>query len=79
MGDTAIIVPQESHLKDRARAKARNVLGGSAVFQSMSLDDQKSIYLSLVQELIDKEKKLPTTTPPQPSEPHRHVQVSLSS
>ncbi len=34
---------------------ARNVLGGSKVFQAMPLEEQKSIYLSLVQEYIDKE------------------------
>jgi hypothetical protein len=50
------MIPSESQIKELARANARDVLGGSAVFQSMSLDDQKSIYLSLVQEYIDKER-----------------------
>lgn len=40
---------------DRARAYARDVLGRSASFQAMPLDDQKSVYLSLVQEYIDKQ------------------------
>ena len=43
-------------LKSRARSMARDVLGSSAVFLSMSLDDQKSIYLSVVQDEIDKQK-----------------------
>jgi hypothetical protein len=48
---TMLSIP--THVKERARARAREVLGGSAVFQSMPLDDQKSIYLSLVQDYID--------------------------
>jgi hypothetical protein len=56
MNATAAIVPPESHFKNTARAKARDILGQSPVFQSMSLPDQKSIYLSLVQDLIDKER-----------------------
>lgn len=56
MSESSVMNPPESHFKDRARAKARDVLGGLGVFQSMSLDDQKSIYLSLVPELIDKER-----------------------
>jgi hypothetical protein len=56
MNNGAVIVPPESHFKERARAKARDVLGQSPVYQSMSLDDQKSIYLSMVQDLIDKER-----------------------
>src|SRR4051812_2783652 len=48
---TMLTIP--THVKEQARARAREVLGGSAVFQSMPLDDQKSIYLSLVQEYID--------------------------
>src|SRR5688572_4319586 len=44
-----------AQFKDVARAQAIDVLRGSPVYQSMPLDDQKSIYLSLVQEYIDKE------------------------
>jgi hypothetical protein len=50
-------IPSEYQIKEQARAKARDVLVTSAVFKSLSLDDQKSIYLSLVQENIDKEKE----------------------
>jgi hypothetical protein len=49
------MVPTEQ-ITDRARSKARNVLGGSAAFQSMPLSEQKSIYLSLVQEYVDDER-----------------------
>ena len=49
------MIPAEQ-ITDKARSKARSVLGGSAAFQSMPLSDQKSIYLSLVQEYIDDEK-----------------------
>jgi len=57
MNASAAIVPPESHFKNHARAKARDVLGQSAVFQSLSLPEQKSVYLSLVQDLIDQERK----------------------
>jgi len=56
MNDNVKMVPGEPQIKERARSKARDVLGGSAVFQNMPLDDQKSIYLSLVQEYIDTER-----------------------
>jgi len=57
MNNNVTMVPSESQIKERCRAKARDVLGGSAAFQSMPLEDQKSIYLSLVQEYIDKERE----------------------
>lgn len=56
MNETMTLVAGEPQIKDRARSRARNVLGGSAVYQTMPIEDQKSIYLSLVQELIDEEK-----------------------
>jgi hypothetical protein len=43
-------------IKGRARAKACAVLSGSGVYQTMPVDDQRSIYLSLVQDEIDKER-----------------------
>jgi len=54
MNDNVTIMPSESQIKELARANTVEVLGGSAVFQSMSLADQQSIYHSLVQENIDK-------------------------
>lgn len=56
MNDNVTMVPGTPQIKEKARSKARDVLGGSAVFQNMPLDDQKSIYLSLVQEYIDNER-----------------------
>jgi len=53
-GTNGTLVP-ESQVKERARSRAREILGDSAAFQGMRLDDQQSIYLSLVQELMDDE------------------------
>lgn len=50
------LIPSHEQMKATARARARAVLGDSAVYQAMSLDEQKSIYLSLVQEDIDKQR-----------------------
>jgi hypothetical protein len=46
----------EAHIKDRARSMARDVLRESAVFHAMPVDEQKGIYMSLVQEYMDKER-----------------------
>ena len=56
MTDHAKLVPGAPQIKELARAKAREVLGGSAVFQAMPVTDQRSLYLSLVQEYIDSER-----------------------
>ncbi len=50
------MIPTEQ-LTDNARARARNVLSGSPAFNSMNLADQRSVYLSLVQEYVDDQKK----------------------
>ncbi len=50
------VIPSDSQIKDRARAKVREVLGGSPLYQSMSLPDQRSIYLSMVDEEMDRER-----------------------
>jgi hypothetical protein len=55
MNNNVELIPSEPQIKDRARATAREVLSGSDVFKTMSLDDQKSIYLSLVQDQMAKE------------------------
>lgn len=47
----------EQQIKETARAFAREVLSDSDVFKGMSLDDQKSIYLSLVDETINRERE----------------------
>lgn len=56
MNNGTALAMSESHIKETARAKARDVLRDSPVFQSMSVDEQKDIYLSLVQEYMDKER-----------------------
>lgn len=52
------LIPGEPQIKERARALAREILGGSDVFKAMSVDDQRSIYNSLVQDHIAKEMSL---------------------
>lgn len=56
MTDTMTVIPSDAQMKDTARSMARDVLAGSPVFHAMSLDDQRSIYLSLIQENIDKQR-----------------------
>jgi hypothetical protein len=56
MNDTVTVFPSELQIKELARAKARDVLGGSAVFQAMPLAEQKDVYLSVVQDYIDRER-----------------------
>ena len=56
MSASAAVVPPESHFKHTARAQARDILGRSPVFQAMSLPEQKAIYLSLVNDLINKQR-----------------------
>jgi hypothetical protein len=55
MNNNVTVVPSKAEIKQKCREKAVNVLKDSKVFQSMPIDDQKSIYLSLVQEYIDSE------------------------
>jgi hypothetical protein len=50
------IVPPESHFKERARAQAREFLATSQAFRAAPLGDQKALYLSLVDDLIKKER-----------------------
>ena len=56
MSASAAVMPPESHFKNTARAQARKILGDSAVYQAMSLPEQKAIYLSLVNDLINKQR-----------------------
>lgn len=57
MATTQQIIPSDREIRDHARAQARAVLADSDVFKSMPLADQQSIYLSLVQEHIDKARE----------------------
>jgi hypothetical protein len=54
MTDTMVRGGADGRLTDRAREYARGVLKRSPSFQQMTSADQKSVYLSLVQEYIDK-------------------------
>jgi hypothetical protein len=56
MTDSATVIPSDASIKTEARAKARAVLSKSSSYQALPLDDQKSIYLSLVKEEIDKQR-----------------------
>jgi hypothetical protein len=50
------VIPSDGQIKEYARSHAREVLAGSDVFKAMSLEDQQSIYRSLVEENIDKQR-----------------------
>jgi hypothetical protein len=54
MNNNFNIIPSESQIKEYARAQARNVLRDCAVFLSMPVAEQQSIYHSLVDEEMDK-------------------------
>jgi len=51
------VIPSRAQIKELARAQAREVLGSSDVFKTMSLDDQKSIYLSLIDDYTSRQMK----------------------
>lgn len=55
MDNNVTVIANPSHVKERARAKARKVLGELDAFKVMPLSEQKEIYLSLVQEYMRKE------------------------
>lgn len=52
MNNNVTVLPSESEMKQRAREHAKDVLTPLAAFHSMPIEDQKNIYLSLVQESI---------------------------
>ncbi|SEW45203.1 hypothetical protein SAMN05428988_5972 [Chitinophaga sp. YR573] len=51
------IIPSKTQIRELARAQAREVLGSSDVFKNMGLEDQKSIYLSLIDDYASKQYK----------------------
>lgn len=55
MSNNVELIPSEPQIKERARAQARDILGGSDVFKAMSVEDQRSIYNSVVQDQMAKE------------------------
>ncbi len=56
MNDNVTLLPGEAQIKEHARATAREVLNRSKAFQAMPLEDQKSIYLSLVDEEMARQR-----------------------
>lgn len=50
------VIPGEDQMLMFARSQARDVLKDSDAFKSMSVNDQKDIYLSMVNEYLDKER-----------------------
>lgn len=50
------VIPSDMQIKEFARSQAREVLTGSAMFKAMPLEDQQSIYRSLVEENIEKQR-----------------------
>ncbi len=58
MNQNSTTALDDQKIKDRARAKACAILGGSGPYQLMPLNDQKEIYFSLVQDEIDKLKQV---------------------
>ncbi|TVM03478.1 MAG: hypothetical protein CV087_05000 [Candidatus Brocadia sp. WS118] len=50
-------IPSEVQMNDSARAHAREVLGDCESFKFLPLAEQKSLYFSLIQDYLDKEKE----------------------
>lgn len=57
MSHNVTLLPGEAQIKEYARATARTILSGSQAFQAMPVDDQKSIYLSLVEDEMAKQRE----------------------
>jgi hypothetical protein len=55
MQTEAQILPNEAQARERARATTRDFLATSPAFKAMPVDEQKDIYLALVQENMAKE------------------------
>src|SRR4051812_20654365 len=56
MTETMTVIPSEAQMTETARSMAKDVLSESGAFQAMSLDDQRSIYLSLIDDYMDKQR-----------------------
>ena len=57
MSHNVTLLPGEAQIKEYARATARTILSGSQAFQAMPVEDQKSIYLSLVEDEMSKQRE----------------------
>jgi hypothetical protein len=53
----ATLIKSNQDIKTDARSYAKDVLRKNGIFRSMSLNDQRSVYVSLVQDYINTEKK----------------------
>ncbi|WP_177230409.1 hypothetical protein [Chitinophaga sp. CF118] len=51
------VIPSKTQIRELARAQAREVLGTSEVFKNMGMEDQKSIYLSLIDDYTSRQMK----------------------
>lgn len=57
MVDNQTVIPNDAQMLERARGNVRGALAQSMAFQSLPINDQKSIYLSLVQEDLAKQRE----------------------
>jgi hypothetical protein len=57
MNYDATLLPGEAQIKEYARATARTILSESQAFQAMPVEDQKSIYLSIVEDEMAKQRE----------------------
>ena len=57
MNHNVTLLPGEAQIKEYARAAARDILSGSQAFQAMPVSEQKSIYLSLVEDEMAKQRE----------------------
>jgi hypothetical protein len=51
------ILPSDQEIRNKARSMAQEVLSQSASFANMGLEDQKSIYMTLIDDYADKERR----------------------
>lgn len=63
MNNNVTVIPTEVQIKDRARSRAKSILGDSLAYKNLPISEQQSIYLSMVQEYIDDERNKFGLTP----------------
>ena len=51
------ILPSDQEIRNKARSLAQEVLSQSASFANMGLEDQKSIYMTLIDDYAEKERR----------------------
>ena len=57
MSNNVTLLPGEAQIKEDARRTARAILSESLAFQAMSVEDQRGIYTSLVEEEMAKQRE----------------------